>query len=147
MEIATACRKSRHRRGNRDNVQETSTPYRKSRQYNGNGWALWATIQMTWIWIVVLYCSYVLDWLCYILCMFVWWSGVVVARWSRSTKLIYVGHGQYWDGWPCASASIRRRYQTSFFARFNFISLLPVTTWLWLLRITHFIARNWVCLK
>jgi len=27
---------------------------------------------------------------------------LVVARWSRSTKLLYAGTGLYWDGWPSA---------------------------------------------
>ena len=34
-----------------------------------------------------------------------WWRlGLVVARWSRLTKLLYSGTGfVYWDGWPSAS--------------------------------------------
>ena len=30
-----------------------------------------------------------------------WRSGLVVARWSRSTKITYIGPGWYWDSWPC----------------------------------------------
>ena len=32
-----------------------------------------------------------------------WWRGLAVTRWSRSTKLLYAGPGQYLDGWLCAS--------------------------------------------
>jgi len=31
-----------------------------------------------------------------------WRPGLVVARWSRSTKLLYAKPRQYWDGWPSA---------------------------------------------
>jgi len=33
-----------------------------------------------------------------------WRSGSTVARWSRSTKLTYVGPGEYWDAWPCSGS-------------------------------------------
>jgi len=34
-----------------------------------------------------------------------WWSGVVVACLSRSTKLPYIGPGEYYNGWPFVGSS------------------------------------------
>jgi len=46
-----------------------------------------------------------------------WWSHVAVVHWSRSTKLTYIGPGQYSNGWPCPgsvpSAGHLSRYVTS----------------------------------
>jgi len=33
---------------------------------------------------------------------YLWRLGLVVARWSRSKNLLYVGPGKYRDGWPSA---------------------------------------------